>query len=150
MSNLADILDTKVDDIEKPPLPPMGTYVMAVEKFEQVERGDWKIIEIFFKGVRPTEDVDEDDLKDFGGVESVKLRNAFMFGDDEASNATTKYALRRFIAEHLQVEGAEDGSLGQALANSVNHQCFVTCVHTPSKKNPEDSFANVKSTAPLE
>lgn len=141
------ILNKKLEEIERPPLPPVGTYVMKVTKVpEQMERGDYKIIEFNFSGIEAMEDVDADELAAFGPVTNVMARRAFMFGDDETSNDRAIFNLKRFLEEHLLVEDAE--SIQDGLAASPNHQCLVTLAHNQDKNDPEVYHVNVKATAP--
>lgn len=149
--NFTDILDTKVSDIERPTLAPQGGYIMRVSKApNQDERGDYKIIEFNLQATEATEEVDPDELKEFGKVTSILARKAFLFGDDKANNESTMFNLRRFCEEHLQIEGAEKMTVGELLAASPEHVCMAVLTHKQDKNDKELYHLNVKSTAPVE
>lgn len=157
MPNFMEILDKKVGDIERPPLLPVGTYRWVVDgyKTDTVANGEWEVLDFTMKIIEPMPDVDEDDLKQFGNVVGQTRRHRFMFptNPDEAANfAKTEFNLKRFLEEHLQIDGADKMSLKEALANCKGHQCLATIVWTQDKKDPsgETHFDNIGRTAPLE
>lgn len=157
MPNFMDILDKRVGDIERPPLLPHGTYKWVVDKYstDTIANGAWEVVDFNLKIVEPTEDVDPDDLTAFGNVAGQTRRHRFMFPTDpeEAANfQRTEFNLRRFLADHLQIDGVEGMDLKEALANAKGHMCLATVVWTPDKKDPsgENKFDNIGRTAPVE
>ena len=65
MVNFNDALDTNVDDIEKPPVQPQGTYGWRVSKIPTLTEsnsGEWNIIEFPITAIHAEEDVDEDEV----------------------------------------------------------------------------------------
>ena len=157
MPNFMEALNQKTGDIEKPPLLPIGTYKWVVDKYstDSIANGDWDVVDFNLKLVEPTEDVDSDDLEAFGNVVGQVRRLRFMFPtspDETANFQKTLYNLRRFLADHLQIDGAEEMELKEALANAKGHMCLANIVWTTDKKDPsgENKFDNIGRTAPVE
>lgn len=153
--NFLEVLNKKVDDIERPPLMPVGTYRWVVKGYstDTIANGDWDVVDFNLECIEPMQDVDEDDLKAYGTVQGRRQRHRFMFNtQDQVSFDRTLFGLKRFLEEHLQIDGADKMDLKEALANAVNHQCLATIVWTQDKKDPsgETHFDNIGKTAPVE
>jgi hypothetical protein len=154
MVNFNEILNTKSGSIERPPIIPMGTYRAVVTKIPAIDTtgdGKWDTCDFQMKLLSAEEDVDQDDLKAYGGLgpQSV-IRHNFMFNkEDEANFKRTLFNLKRFLLEHLQVEGNDDTSLKELLDASVNHQCLVFVNWRADKNDPEIQYAQVRKTAPV-
>lgn len=156
MVNFNDIADTKIDDIERPPLVPIGSYICVVEKTpaqDNVGQGRFDTVDFILKVIQASEDVDLDDIKEFekkgGSISEVRLRHRFMFNtEDEGAAKRSLYNLKRFLEDHLKVEGA--ASIREALATSVGHQCMVEVKWRPDQNDPEVQYPEVKRTAPVE
>lgn len=153
--NFADIAGQKLEEIERPPLAPVGTYKWRITKLpETVEResdkGHWDVVNFAVTIVEPTEDVDPDQLEAFGPVNKVSDRLSFMFdkNDDNAFNQT-KFQLRRFLEEHVQC-AEPSNSLAEAINNSVNGEFLAVFSHREDKRNPGTYFGNIGKTAPVE
>ena len=69
---------------------------------------------------------------------------------DEARFAQTLYNVKRFIEDHLKVDGAAKMDLKEALANCVNHQCLAGVKWRPDPKNAEVMYDEISRTAPIE
>lgn len=159
--DFSKIATKKVEDVERPPLPPTGTYEWAISKIpSQDEYGDdWFTVNFPIKAVRATEDVDPDALaayltdKNSGRVKdisSIELRKSFVFDKNDAMKAQgTEADLTEFLTDHCKC--AEDGmSIKEAMNNSV-HAHFLGAVKWKARKDNAERFdANIGKTAPVE
>jgi len=147
-------LDKNLDEIEKPPLVPRGTYIGAVSKhptLAEVGGGNWDKVAVPVKLIAPTEDVDPDELQAFGDIKAAFVENVFMFDkstDGEAAFKRTEYNLKMFLQKTLLLP--EGISFKEAFAASVGVQFLVTIDWYPEKDNPENIWPRIKSTAPIE
>lgn len=151
-------LDVKTDKIERPPLPPIGHYLFKVHKqpiLDTVGKNDEYDLVTFPMQAQDIadEDVDQGELKKFGGLKMVVISHKFMFNkaDDEesaASNARTLYNLKRFLCEHLGVE--EGKPLRETIDAAVGMTCIANIQYRPDKNNPEVVYAEIGRTAPVE
>lgn len=156
MSSLADILNTPVESIERPPILPVGTYRAQVKKKDFVTRssakGSWEIIEFSMQLIEPMDDVDANSLRKFGPLASAVRRNSFMFDSDTSSdeskqkNARTQYNLKQFF-EHLGLDPS--GSVKQMLESAIGQQCLIVIGWRPDSNNAEVIYDEIKKTAPL-
>ena len=152
--NFADHLKDNVSEIERPPLLPIGTYKFFVEKQPSIEEniadGRFDRVDFLLKCIEATDDVDADALAEYGSLDNTRLRYSFLFNkEDEQSFNRTKFALKRFLTEHLGVD-ADNASLNEAMAASVNHQCLATVRWRQDRNDPEVQYAEIGSTAPVE
>lgn len=152
--NFQDALTTKVDEIERPPLLPIGTYRWLVEKhptIDTIANGRFDVCDFLLKCVEAMDDVDDDDIKAYGDITNARQRHRFMFNkEDEAGFKRSQYNLKRFLTEHLKIEAEEGMSLKELLALSVGHQCLGTVRWRPDQNDPEIQYAEIGSTAPVE
>jgi hypothetical protein len=152
--NFNDVLNTPVEDIKRPPLPPFGTYKFAVSKTPTIREQksgktgqEWDIIDFVLKAVAPGEDVDISELQNYGDVKNIIQQKTFMFDrGDKASMENTLFNLKRFITEHLNVEWPDGTPLKAALAKTVNATCMGNVQYEPDKNDPEVMWARLKST----
>ena len=153
--NFADALNTRSGAIERPPLIPVGTYmarVKALPTMDSVGDNKWDVLDFQLLLQAAGEDVDQSDLAAYGGLgaQSV-LRHRFMFNkEDEAAFNRTLFNLKRFLLDHLQIEGDDNTVLKQLLDASVGHTCNVFVRWRPDKNDPEVQYAEVGKTAPVE
>lgn len=148
-------LDTKASEIERPPLPPIGHYVFQVTKVPvQRESEPWQFVEFNCRGVavfEDADDVDADELEAFGKVTSIFTRKSFVFNtEDDAAFAQTLHQLKTFCLDHLKIEGGDKMTVKELLNASVNKQFVGQLNHRPNKNDPEQSFAEIGRTAPLD
>lgn len=155
--NFMDALDTNLADVERPPNLPIGNYIFMVTKYELGEResdkGSWDTLDFQCQIVAPTADVDEDDLASYGDVTKRSLRHGFMFDrNDKASFDKTMFYVRRFLEDHLRVDGAGKMTLKEALANCVNHQFMGTVKWRADARDAsgESKFDEIGRTAPTD
>lgn len=157
MPSFADIANKKADQIEKPPLPPVGHYAMQVTNTPEPEKktsdkGTFEIIDFQFQGHTAMDDVDLDELKKFGGAKGVRVRKSFIFNtspDEEAAFAREEYNLKRFLVEHLKA-GPDSYTLAQLMGAAKGKMCTVEVGLRPDNRNPDNFYSDVKSTAPIE
>jgi len=151
--NFADAMNTKLGDIERPANLPQGTYVMMVAKqpvFGEIASGKYDTCDFMMKPLSATDDVDADELKDFGDITAAMLRHRFMFNsEDKILFQRSLHNMRVFMEEHLQIEGAVKKETKQNLAEAVNHQCLAVVTWRPDPKNPDIIYQEIKATAPV-
>lgn len=153
MSNFADIANKKIEDVERPPLPPIGNYIMAISKPAAIsevssDKGHWDVVDYFLQGVQALEGVDEEALVAFDGAKGVRLTQRFMYPrgeDQQASFAQTEFREATFVREHL---GMSDVTLGEARGTCVGMQVMVELGYRPGQR-PDEFYAEVKKTAPV-
>jgi hypothetical protein len=151
--NFNEIATERLGDIERPPLPPAGTYVFQVTKLAEVittKDEAWDMVTFPMKAVAPTDDVDPGELESFGKLDNVRIGHRFIFDkNDQVSFDKTKYQLRRFLEEHLKCAD-ENTSLKEAMNNAVGQQCLGTVIWKADKEDKELFHANIGRTAPVE
>lgn len=153
MVDFTSMLDTQVDDIEKPPVQPQGTYIWSVSKSpsqETTKSGEWYIVEFPVQAVAAEEDVDPDELEEYGDVSSARNRVSFMFPTDPAKEndrARSMYRLKKFLLETLCVEEESGDTLNTLLSKAINHQFLGTAAW---RVDGDDTYVDIKSTAPLD
>lgn len=150
MPNFGDILTKSAEKIERPPLPPKGTYVLVVNKAPtKTDRKNFEVLDFQMKAVRPTEDVDLDELKAYGSPNNILVRKSFLFNtEDEAAFKQTEFNLRNFLVEHLGLDASL--TIKELMGMSVNKQCLGVIDYRPNEDNPEIVYTDLKRTAPLE
>jgi hypothetical protein len=155
--NFMDALNTRVSEIEKPKLMPVGTYVWAVTKPHKESTskdGKWFTIEFPVVPKMPydvAEDVDADDLAAFGNLASAINSIRFMLDTTGGENDLEKfkYNLKRFLLDTLRVDSDEDSTLKELLAKAVGAEFIAQAAHrTVPERN--ETFCDVKNWAPLD
>lgn len=154
--NFNDVLNTPVTDIEKPPLPPFGSYKMIVTKppvLRQITGKDgteYDVLDFICRGLEAGPDVDASALEAYGPVKNIVQTHTFMFNkSDETAFKTTLSRLRTFLEKHLNlpVEGIE---LKEALPKAVNAAFMANIQYDPDPRDASNMFARIKSTGPVE
>lgn len=153
--NFQEAAKMKTSEIERPPLVPLGTYEAVVKKVpatETIADGKFDTCDFTLNLVRAEEDVDQEELKKFGGLTAnTMMRHRFMFNlDDQALFDRSLYNLKRFLQDHLKVEMDDETPLIQALNASVGTRCKVFIGHRADKNDSEIQYSEIKKTAPLE
>lgn len=152
--NFSSIVSKKMEEIKRPPIPPVGTYrasVKAIPDITHSNDGTWEWLDFQFQLVEAQSDVDADMLREYGGLgPASRVRRRFMFNTtDDAAFKRTEFDLRRFLEEHLRC-GTKDMALKEAIDAAVGSQCLVFIRHNEDKNDPEVKHAEVGRTAPLE
>lgn len=150
--NFSDIAKTKIEAVEKPPLPPQGDYRWAVTKLPEVatlqnDKGHWDVVTF---NVRALEAVTADMVDYKGEVTGITQNIKFFFDKtDQVSFERTQWNFRTFLEKHLRC-ATPDMSISEAMNASVNAQFLAPLVWNPDAKNVGEFFANIGRTAPLD
>lgn len=153
MNNFDEILDKTLENVERPPLAPLGEYVFMVTKVPEIRdlespKGSWKVVEFQCVGVRPTESVDPDLFRAYGEAKNIRVRNSFMFDkNDDAAAATTEFRLKTFLQDHLGIDSAL--SMKEAMNASVNKQFIGTLNYRADANDANVQYHNLAKSAPL-
>lgn len=147
--NFAEAAGKKVAEIEKPPLPPVGTYRWSVTKLPTIEKSkdeQWEFVTYACRALEALDDVDMDGYK--GEVSSITNSVKFIFNTlDEAEFEKTEYQHKRFLEGHLKCEGA---TIREMMNNSTNQQFTGNIIWKQDKNDHEIFHANIGRTAPLD
>lgn len=135
MMDFTAALDTRAGDVQKPPVLPQGTYTWTVIKVPAVTevksaKGEWDVVEFAIRATSAEDDVDWEELEEFGSLNSAISRVSFMFPrgqDKEADRVRTQNRLKKFLLETLRVDGNEDNTLKELLSSAVNSQFLARC-----------------------
>ena len=158
MTSVTDLLNRKKEEIKRPPNPPIGHYRFKVYRKHAMRDsadGAWTFLEFFCQGQAAQEDVDTDELVEFGRpIESIRVRHSFIFnnaGDEEAgaSNEDTAWRLQEFL-DRLGLEAEDDESQTEQLARIEGLEFIGQLSLQPDKKNPEIVRAQITRTLSLE
>lgn len=151
MPNFTDILNKKADDIEKPPLPPQGTYrfrVTKVPEFKEVGNGEWDMVIIPVVAVEAMDNVDLDGYN--GDVSNIRLSKTFLFSkNDEVGFAQTQYQFRQFLEHHAGVL-ENNMKIEEALNKLVGAEFLGDVVWREDNRNEGEFIANIAKTAPVD
>lgn len=157
MVDFASALDTKASDVEKPPVQPQGTYIWMVSKVPTLstsKSGEWSIVEFPIRAVSAEDDVDPEELEDFGSLNGAMNRISFMAPtadtpEAEADREKTLYKIKKFCQNVLRVDTEDDASIREMLDASVNCQFMAQAVWRPSDDG-EETYIDVKGYAPVD
>jgi hypothetical protein len=144
-----------MEEVERPAALPVGHYICQVTKQPEMEEFTSSKSGVTFDRVTfqlsvvaPHDDVDPDELSDFGNVAGQPLRKAFLFSRDEGDKANferSEFNLRQFLSEHLGLDAGL--SFSEAFAEAVNAQCLTEVRHRPDPNDPEIIYAEAGRTA---
>lgn len=147
-------LDRKLEEIKRPPVPPIGHYIWQVTKHPEIDEfesnktgGTFERVTFQLAVAQAGDDVDTDDLAEYGNVQGFQSRKTFLFSnneDDKANFERSMFNLRRFLG-HLGVSAGL--ALNEALAASVGQQVLGELTHRPDPNDPEVVYAEVGKTA---
>lgn len=154
MPKFTDALDRRGEDIKRPPNPPVGHYTWQVQKQPSNESFEAKSSGKTFDRVafpmvivEASDDVDPDELKEFGNPAGFMSSKTFLFdNEDEQAFERSLNNLKRFL-EHLGVDTGQE--LGQMLSDSVGAQCLGELKHRPDPTDSEIIYAELGKTAML-
>ena len=159
MANFADIANKKAAEVEKPPLCPIGDYVMMVVNDPQPvakssDKGNFEIVDFEFQGVIALDTVDQDEMKAFGKPAGVRVRHSFVFNtdpDEEANFDRTLYNMTRFLVDVLKV-GDDSMSVSQLLGNAKGAKAQVDVGHRPDNRPGKENeiYPDCKKVLPLD
>ena len=148
----SDALDRNMEEIKRPPNPPVGHYIWAVKKHPETDSFESKNsgktfdrLSFSLSIVEASDDVDPDELAEYGNVQGFMSNKTFLFdNEDEAGFERSMFNLKRFLTDHLGVDEAL--SMSEALAASVNMQCLGELKHRPDPNDPEIVYAEIGRT----
>lgn len=151
--NFKDVANKKLEDVERPPLPPVGTYLFSVTKVPSIETlsGDlWDVVDFQLKAIAPTEDVDAEAIASYGKVEKINLRHRFMFNkSDQVEFDAGIFKLRQFLENTLKCATPEM-SITEALGQAKGKQLLAAVIWKADKNDAELMHPNIGRTAPVE
>jgi hypothetical protein len=150
-TNFADVANQKLADVERPPLPPVGTYRWSITKLPSATTsndGKWDILTI---PVRALEALDDVDMSDYAGeVTNITNSIRYMFNkEDQVEFEKTHFRVRTFFEKNVKCAD-EETTIGQAMNASVTQQFLGSIAWAQDKNDPEVFHANVARTAPLD
>ena len=149
--DFSQALHIKTDEVERPPLLPIGNYVWQVTKHPEVRKNKDQtqdIVTFPLRCVQPTDDVDPKELKTYGDVTKAFQRKTFWFDlEDEVAFQKALWQMKNFCNRTLKIEGA---TIQELLANSVNAQCIGAVIWKPDDKDSSIIYENLGDTAPLD
>lgn len=157
MASFADALNRSTETIKRPPPPPIGHYVMQVTKMPGAAEpmnsakftGEKLTINVAI--VSPLDDVDEDELADFGNPAGFPLRLDFIFNtaaDEEMKFEQTLNRLKTFCVNcGIEEEGK---NLGEMIAELPNTQFIGELKHRLDPNDPESVFPEIGRTTAYE
>ena len=137
MSNLDNLLDATLDDLEDLPTyntyPPGAHKVTATLESKNVSGKD--AIELSFKYLEPIELAGSDSVSPNAGDESSTL----FFLDNEYGRGNLKEALKSFL------EFAGEGSTNRQIIEAVTDvECVILTSYGKNKNDPDKPYLNVK------
>jgi hypothetical protein len=149
-----EALDRKMEEITRPPVLPLGNYVWVVSKHpdsDEIEGKDgtkWDRLTFPLKCVSATDDVDPDELAEFGNPAGALDRKVFLFNtsdDKEAEFDKSMFQVKQFL---VNCGVAEDVPLNEGLGDCVGMQVMGELRHRPDVNDPEIIWTEVGRTAP--
>lgn len=154
MPSFSDALNRAAETIKRPPPLPVGHYVLQVTKMpdppEQMNSkvGVLEKLTIQCQSVSPHDDVDPDEIADYGNPAGVPLRLDFLFNtEDEAKFEGTLNRLKNFCA--ACGVNVEEGSVSEWLTELPNAQFLGEVKHRPDPNDPDIIYTEVGRTAAL-
>ena len=142
--SFSSILDTPSSDIERPKPMPVGTYDCLVQgqpRFDKSSKKQTPFVEFTLKLQSAHDNVDEDTLKDLGGLKDKTIKNTYYLTE------TAAWRLKDFL-DHCDA-GDEEMTLSQRIAETPGKRVTITIGHEASDDGTA-IFARVKGTAAVE
>jgi hypothetical protein len=143
----SSILDRPASEIKRPPPLPPGTYIWTVKGLPRQDKSTQKqteFIEFTVVPVAPLDDVDEDSLKEIGGLAGKQTTLTFYLTEKSA------YRLTEFMKDDLCIEDDDGKKSARAMIDETPNKQFLGHVkHTPSKDG-KGVYWEIDQTAPLE
>ena len=153
MARFADALDRNMEDIKRPPPLPIGNYRFRVTKMpeppREIEGKPYEILSIPVAVVEALDDVDPDELREFGAVANTGTRLDFIFNTDPEEAAKFEGTLNR-LKEFIERCGVSaEGSLKEALSHIVNAQFIGEIGHRPDPNDDSVIYHEIRRTSAL-
>lgn len=153
MVSFADIASKRVEDIEQPPLAPVGTYRWRITKLPSVSKSadeKWEFMRIPCKVIEPMDNVDLEDYK--GDPTNIIMSVSFVFNcEDEVEFEKTEFRMRTFFEKHVKCVEA-DMTIAQMMNACVNGEFLGDVKWAQDKRDTtgETMQADISRTAPVE
>ncbi len=159
MARFSDLLDRKAEDIERPPLLPIGIYSARITKPHSISeiKGKADPSKLYERlefpcAIADAIEVDEEDLEAFGTVTNTPLQgiNWLLDTDEEEINKRemTLFRIKTFLVGCGAMN--DEDELGTGLANAVGCEFAVEIAHRPDPTNPDNTYLDVKKTMSLD
>ena len=149
--NFMDVANKKLNDVERPPLPPVGTYRWRVSKLPTQttsKDGKWDILTFPIQALEALEDTDMTDYN--GEVSGIVDSIRFMFDkEDEVAFGKTLFRLRNFFEKTLKC-AADGDSIRESMNASVNQQFLAPLTWRADPNDAEIMYTQVGTPAPLD
>lgn len=154
MAKFADALDRRMETIKRPPPLPLGHYIFRVTRMpDPPEEMDSKVgkmekMTVQIAAVAASDDVDPDELAEFGQVAGVPARIDFLFANEDANKFEgTLNRLKNFLG-HCGIN-ADEGALNERLAELPNCQFLGEVKHRFDPNDSEIVYTEIGRTAPV-
>lgn len=152
MFDFASIANQKVEDIKRPPNPPVGHYIFQITKTPESRKSKdetYEFLSFQCVAVEAGPDVDLEDLQAYGELKNIRLPKEFIFNrTDETAAQNEMNKLKAFLEKHVQCSG--DGmSIKEALQASVNQRFMGELRWRDDKEDPEIKYAFIGKTSPV-
>lgn len=152
MAKFSDALDRSMDEIKRPPPLPIGNYIFRVTKVpeppREIEGKTFEILSIPVAVVSALDDVDQDDLREFGKVEGAPTKVDFIFNTDPNEERAYEMTLNR-LKDFLDRVGAEGATLKERIGNVANLQFIGEIGHRPDPNDASNVYSEIRKTAAL-
>jgi hypothetical protein len=132
MSNFMEVLNKRVDEVEKPKPRPVGSYVASIAglpktKDVKTKDGDREVLSFSCKLLMAREDVDQEQLADHGDISAWPPMSKDFWDGPEAL-----WQITQFLTKVLVID--DDGgskTVSELVAESPGKQFIVTLGHRP-------------------
>lgn len=154
MARFADALDRTAETIKRPPPPPLGHYVLQVTKVpsppEEMNSAKFtgSKLTIPLAILSATDDVDEDELAEFGNISGVPLRLEFIFNEAPGEEQKFEATLNRLkeFCERCGVDVSEGTTVMQWLAELAGCQFIGQVKHKADQNDPTILYPEIGAT----
>lgn len=144
--NFGKLLDVAPTEVERPKPIPAGTYLCTVKglpKFDKSSKKGTEYVEFTLVPVSAGDDVDEDELKEFGGLKDKTIKDTYYITENSV------WRLKKFLEDcGLDVDNKKT-TLRELIDETPNAQLNVIIKHEFGNDNVS-VFARVAGTAPAE
>lgn len=152
MAKFSESLDRRLEEVERPANPPIGFYSFQITKHPEVDEfesaaGDpFTRVTFQCKAIEAQEDVDEDDLAEFGDVSGFPCRKVFLFNEAEGKERdfdNSEFQMKQFM---MNAGADENASRGEAMAACVNGIFLGELRHRADKYDPDIVYTEIGKT----